>query len=71
MDKTGVMLYILGFIKVLLSKDNQRDYRSTGVKRTIVTTIECISANGRFLLLIIIWPAITYRSNWIMFLTPG
>jgi hypothetical protein len=54
MDKTGIILYILGSVKVLLSKDDPRDYRGAGVKRTIVTAIEYISANGRSLLLMII-----------------
>lgn len=54
MDETGVMLYILGSVKVLIGKEDPRDYRGAGVKRTIVTAIECISANGRSLLLIII-----------------
>lgn len=54
MDETGVILYMLGFIKVLLSKDDLRDYRGAGVKRSMVTAIECISANSRFLLPMII-----------------
>jgi hypothetical protein len=54
------MLYILGSIKVLISKDDPRDYKSAGVKRIIVTAIEYISVNGRSLLLIIIWPVTTY-----------
>ena len=54
MDETGVMLCMLGSIKVLLSKDDPRDYRGAGVKRTIVTTIKYISVNGKSLLLIII-----------------
>ena len=54
MDETGVILYMLGYIKVLISKNDPRDYKSVGVKRTMVTTIEYISANGRSLLLIII-----------------
>jgi hypothetical protein len=58
--KTGVMLFMLSFIKVLLGKDNPRDYRDTVVKRTTVTAIKYISINGRFLLPIIIWPATTY-----------
>jgi hypothetical protein len=62
-DETGVMLYMLGSIKVLISKDDPRDYRGAGVKRIIVTAIECISANGRSLLPMIIWLATTYRSN--------
>jgi hypothetical protein len=63
MDETGVMLCMLGSVKVLISKDDPRDYRGAGVKRTIVTAIEWISANGRSLLPMIIWPATTYRSN--------
>ncbi|KAH7317382.1 hypothetical protein BKA65DRAFT_411154, partial [Rhexocercosporidium sp. MPI-PUGE-AT-0058] len=53
-NETRVILYILGFIKVLINKDNPRDYKSAGAKRTIITAIEYISANGRSLLLIII-----------------
>jgi hypothetical protein len=59
-DKIGVMLCMLSSVKVLVSKDDPRDYRGAGVKRTIVTTIECISTNSRSLLLMIIWPATTY-----------
>ena len=71
MDETGVMLCMLGSIQVLVSKDDPRDYRGVGVKRTMVTAIECISANGRSLLPMIIWPATTHRSNWTTFPTPG
>ncbi|PQE29011.1 hypothetical protein CJF30_00004068 [Rutstroemia sp. NJR-2017a BBW] len=46
MDETGVMLCMLGSIKVLISKDDPRDYRGAGVKRTMVTAIECISASA-------------------------
>jgi hypothetical protein len=63
MDETGVMLCMLGYTQVLVSKDDPRDYRGAGVKRTMVTAIECISADGRSLLLMIIWLATTYRSN--------
>ncbi|RYP66649.1 hypothetical protein DL770_008758 [Monosporascus sp. CRB-9-2] len=37
----------------------------------MVTAIECISADGRSLLPMIIWPATTHRSNWTTFYTPG
>lgn len=63
MDETGVMLSMLSCVKVLVSKDDPRDYRGAGVKRTMVTAIECISGNGRALLPLIIWPASTHRSN--------
>lgn len=59
-----------GSIKVLVGKDDTRDYRGARVKRTTVTTIEYISANNRYLNPMIIWPATTYRSNWTTFFTP-
>jgi hypothetical protein len=40
MDETGVMLCMLGSIKVHISTDDPRDYRGAGVKRTMVTAIE-------------------------------
>ena len=49
MDETGVILSMLGSVKVLVGKDDPRDYRGAGVKRTMVTAIECISADGRSL----------------------
>jgi DDE superfamily endonuclease len=45
--------------------------RGAGVKRTMVTAIECISADGRSLPPLIIWPASTHRSNWTTYPTPG
>jgi hypothetical protein len=70
MDETGVMLSMLGSVKVLVGKDDRRDYRGVRVKRTTVTAIECISADGRYLNPMIIWPATTHRSNWTTFSTP-
>ena len=67
MDETGVMLFMLGSIKVLVGKDDRRDYRSVGVKQTLVTAIECISASGEYLNLMIIWPVFIHRSNWTMY----
>lgn len=71
MDETGVMLSMLGSVKVLVGKDDLRDYRGAGVKRTMVIAIECVSADGRSLLPLIIWPASTHRSNWTTYPTPG
>jgi hypothetical protein len=62
-DETGVMLSKLSSVKVLVGRDDLRDYRGAGVKRTMVTAIECISADGRSSLPLIIWPAATHRSN--------
>lgn len=49
MDETGVMLSKLNAVKVLVSKDNQRDYKNARVKRTIITTIECVNADDKSL----------------------
>jgi hypothetical protein len=70
-DETGVMLSMLSSVKVLVGKDDLRKHQGAGVKRTIVTAIECISGDGRSLLLLIIWPASTHRSNWTTYSTPG
>ena len=71
MDETGVMLSMLSSVKVLVGKDDERDYRGAGVKRTMVTAVECISGDGTALLPLIIWPASTHRSNWTTYPTPG
>ena len=71
MDETGIMLSVLGSVKVLVGKDDRRDYRGAGTKRTMVTAIECVSAYGECLNPMIIWPACTHRSNWTSYPTPG
>jgi hypothetical protein len=62
MDETGVMLSKLNSVKVLVANNDVRDYRGARVKRKIVTAVECISADGRCLKPIIIWPASTHRA---------
>ena len=54
MDETGVMLSMLSSVKVLVSKDNLRNYRDAGVKRIIVTAIKCVSTDCRSLLPLVI-----------------
>jgi hypothetical protein len=49
MDETGVMLSMLGSVKVLVGKGDKRNYRGARVKRTTITAIECISGDGRYL----------------------
>lgn len=71
MDETGIILNMLGSAKVLVSKDNMRGYRGARVKRTVVTAIECISGDGRYLNPMIVWPASTHRANWTTYPTPG
>jgi hypothetical protein len=64
MDETSVMLSKLNAVKVLVHKDDMRTYRGTGVNRTTITAIECVSADGRHLDPLIIWPASTHGNNW-------
>jgi len=73
MDETGVMLSMLGSVKVVVGRDDMRDYRGTNVKPTLVTAVECVSGDGnvRYLSPMIIWPSSTHRSNWTTFPTPG
>ncbi len=49
MDETRTMLSMLSTVKVYARKDDRRKYKGAGVKREIVTAIECISADGRYL----------------------
>jgi hypothetical protein len=60
MDKTGVMLSMLSSVKVFIGKHNLQDYRSAGVKRTVITAIKCISADSRLPLPLIVWLASTH-----------
>jgi hypothetical protein len=71
MDEMGVLLSVLNSLKVLVNKDDLRKHRGTTVKRMLVTAIECISADGRSLCPLIIWPATTLRSLWTTHATPG
>jgi hypothetical protein len=40
-------VYIMDKIGVMLSKDDLRDYRGTGLKQPMMIVIECISADVR------------------------
>lgn len=71
MDETGVTLPMLNSATVLLGKHNEHDYRGAGVKRTMITAVEYISASDECLKPMIIWPASTHRSNWTTYDTPG
>jgi hypothetical protein len=48
------MLSMPSSVKVLVSKYNIQDYRGAQIKHTIVTTIECINNNNKYLNPIII-----------------
>lgn len=60
-----------GSVKVIIGKDDIRDYRGARIKRITVTVIKCISADSEYLTPMIIWLATTYRSNWTTFPTHG
>ncbi|KUL82014.1 hypothetical protein ZTR_11401 [Talaromyces verruculosus] len=71
MDETGVLLSVLNSLKVLVSKNDLREHCGAVVNRTLVTAVECISADGRCLSPLIIWPAAAHRSSWTTHPTPG
>ena len=71
MDETGVLLGQSTTLKMLVHRDTARRTRGTGLKRVLVTAIECISAAGDALPPLIIWPASTHRSVWNTHPTPG
>ena len=71
MDETGVHLAVLNSLKVLVRSDDLRTCRVTGKDRTRITVIECISADFKVLLPLVIWPASTRRANWMTYPTPG
>ena len=49
MDETSVMLSDLDTVKVLIARSDKEQRRSRVLKRTIITAVECVSADGRFL----------------------
>jgi hypothetical protein len=49
MDETEIMLSMLKLITVLVGKEEMKAHRGTGVKRTLITAIECVSADSRSL----------------------
>lgn len=71
MDETGVLLGRSVTQKMLVHRDDTRRTRGTGLKRVLVTAVECISATGEALPPLIIWPAATHRSVWTTHPTPG
>lgn len=62
-DEIDIMLSMFGPIKVLVGKDDRRDYRGTGTMRTMVTAIECVSASGECLNPMIISPLFTIHQK--------
>lgn len=70
MDETGVLLSVLNSLKVLVGRHELKTHRGAGVKRTLITAIECVSADGRYLNPLIVWPAATHRSTWTTHPTP-
>ena len=51
------MLSVPGSVKVLVSKDFLRSHRGASAKGTVVTAVECVSMDGKYLDAMIIWLA--------------
>jgi DDE superfamily endonuclease len=71
MDETGTMLCKLNSTKVVVGRDDKREYRGAGVERESISAIECISGGGKLLHPMIIWPAASHRAKWTTHRTPG
>jgi hypothetical protein len=71
MDETGTMLCRLNTTKVVVGKDDMRDYRGAELNRESVSAIECISGDGKLLNPMIIWPASSHRAKWTTHRTTG
>jgi hypothetical protein len=48
-DETGVLLSLLNSLKVLVDRHKLKTHRGAGVKHTLITIIECISIDSRYL----------------------
>jgi len=53
-DETGVLTSALGFLKVLINKEDIVNFKGNVINRTLVTAIKCISADGRCLFPLIV-----------------
>lgn len=71
MDETGVLLSDLTTMKVLVSRSDAQSRRGVGLRRIMITAVECILADGRCLPPLIIWPGKTLQNTWISHDTPG
>lgn len=47
--ETKIMLSMLNSVEVLVGKDDMQGYRGARVKWTMLTAVECISADGSYL----------------------
>jgi len=65
MDETGVLLSVLGSSKYRVNAEVPKTHRCSDTKRTLVPAVECISADGRGLPPLIIFPGVDLRSNWV------
>ena len=70
MDETGVLLSVLRSSKYLVNAEMPKTHRGSETKRTLITAVECISANGRSLPPLIIFPGVDLRSNWVCHKAP-
>lgn len=70
MDETGVLLSDLSIVKVLMSRSNVQSRGGGGLRRTMITAVDCVFADRRFLGPVILWPGKTLRTTTISHDTP-
>jgi hypothetical protein len=67
MDETDILLGDLDTVKVLIARGDKEQRRNRALKRTIITAVKCVFADGRSLPPFIIFPGKTLRSTWVTF----
>ena len=54
MNEAETMLFISDFVKVIVNKNDIRNYKDARIKRTTMIAIECISVDDEYLTFMII-----------------
>ena len=67
-DEIEIMIVKFNAVKVLIERNDSRSYKNTLTKQEMMISIECISADDKYLNFMIIWSVTTHRDNWTIFL---
>jgi hypothetical protein len=62
-NEIRVLLSVFNSLKVFINRHELKTYKGAGIKRILITAIECIFIDGRYLHPLIIWPAVIHRST--------
>lgn len=59
-NEIKIILFMSDSVKVLVDKNDKWNYRDACIKWTLITVIECISADDKYLNSMIIWSVIIH-----------